>query len=409
LRLSKSLALSCRLLAAHKLRTGLSVSGLGIGVAAVMVMVALGRGAEARVLDRIQAMGTDLLIVSASPAPRVAGRPRASESVTLLRPSDADVLVRESPYALRAAPSVSRAVRVRWQERNVPTLLTGITPQGLDIRNIGVARGRAFDEEDEVQRSRVALVGPTAARTLFGTLDPVGLEVRIGQVPFTVIGVTHPRGTDVGGADQDDVVLIPLATALRRVLNLSYVNTILVQGRSSAELERLEADVQEILTGLHPPRAGAPEAFRLQNQTRLLRMEGEAARSLTLLVVGVAGLAFGVGGIGILSVMLMSVRERMREVGLRRALGARKRDVQIQFVMEAGLIALAGGAAGAVVGALVAGASALVGPWDMRISWWAALAAVAASCAVGIGAGMIPAWRASNMEPVEALLGRARG
>jgi putative ABC transport system permease protein len=265
-----------------------------------------------------------------------------------------------------------------------------------------------FDNDDERGRRRVALVGPTAARSLFGTLDPIGIEIRIGQSLFEVIGVTHPRGSDLAGADQDDVVLIPLGTALRRVLNVPYVNTILVQARSSADLAPLEADVRGILAGLHPPRTGAPEPFRIQNQTLLLQMEGEAARSMTTLVAGVAALSFVVGGIGILSVGLMSIRERMREVGLRRALGARKRDVRNQFVVEAGIIAAAGGAAGVLLGALAAGLAAFLGPWDLRISWSAALFALAASAAVGVVAGVVPAWKASRLEPVEALRGKSR-
>jgi putative ABC transport system permease protein len=373
-----------------------------------MVMVAFGRGAEARVLERIQSLGTDLLIVSAAPAPRIAGRPRDAETVTLLRPSDAEVLVRESPHALRAAPSVIRSVRARWEGRSVPTRLNGITPEGLRLRNVTVQLGRAFDEADERDRSRVALLGPTTARSLFGTLDPVGLEIRIGQQPFEVIGVTRPRGADLIGTDQDDVILIPLETALRRVLNVAYVTTILVQARSSGEVVALERDVRAALTALHPPRTGAPELFRIQNQTQLLLTESQAARSLNRLVVGVAGLAFFVGGIGILSVMLMSVRERMREVGLRRALGAKKRDVQLQFMMEAGLIAVAGGASGVVGGALLAGLGGLLGPWDLRISWGVAAGALAASAMVGVAAGMVPAWRASRAEPVEALRDTAR-
>jgi putative ABC transport system permease protein len=405
-KVAQSLALSARLLAAHKLRTALSVSGLMVGVAAVMVMVAFARGAEADVLARFQAMGTDLVVVSAAPAPRIAGRPRQAPNVTLLRPGDARVLEQGSLHARGAAPSVSRSVLARWEDRPVPTTLNGITPTGLRLRNVMVARGRAFDDLDEVARARVALLGPTAARALFGGRDPVGQEIRVGGTVLEVIGVTHPRGTDLGGADQDDVVLVPLETALRRVLNVPYVNTIFVQATGSADLPELEADVRGILDALHPARTGATELFRVQNQAQLLRSEQEAARSLSTLVVGVAGLGFAVGGVGVLAVMLLSVRERVREVGLRRALGARRRDVRLQFLIEATLLAVLGGAAGTVLGVAAASTGALLGPWELRVSWRAALLAPFASTAVGVVSGLIPALKASRVEPVEALTGR---
>jgi putative ABC transport system permease protein len=379
-----------------------------VGVAAVMVMVAVGRGAEARVLERIQALGPDLLIVSAAPAPRIAGRPRDSDTVTLLRSEDAQRLVQETTHARSAAASVTRPVRARWSDRSVPTTLNGITPEGLRLRNVSVRSGRLFDEDDERERRRVVLLGPTTARSLFGAVNPIGLEIRIGHSIFEVIGVTQPRGADLAGADQDDVILIPLETALRRVLNVAYVNTILVQARSTSDLSRLEADVKNILAALYAPRTGAPEPFRIQNQTLLLQMERGAARSLTKLVVGVAAISFVVGGVGILSVGLMSVRERMREVGLRRAMGARKRDVQLQFLVEAGIIALVGGALGVLLGALAATLAALFGPWDLLISWGVALAALASSAAVGIIAGVIPAWKASRLEPIDALRSTGR-
>jgi putative ABC transport system permease protein len=404
-RVLRTAALSLRLLAAHKVRTALSVAGLVVGVAAVMVMVAFGRGAEARILERIHAMGTDLVVVSAAPAPRIPGRPRQAPTVTLLRPDDALAIVRESAHARRAAPAATRSVRVRWEDRVVPTTLTGMTPEGLAILNVVAASGRTFDGDDERDLRAVALLGPTAARSLFGGADPVGRDIRIGRTPFEVIGVTAPRGPDFAGGDQDDVILVPLATALRRVLNIPYVHTILVQATRADALLPLEADVRAALDALHPPRIGAAEAFRIQNQARLLRVEREAARSLTRLVLGVGVLAFLVGGIGILSVMLISVRERMREVGLRRALGARKRDVLVQFVLESSLLAALGGGAGVALGTLVAMGAALFGPWDLRVSWTVALAAAASSAAVGLVAGSVPAWRASRLSPVETLRG----
>ena len=401
-KLARGLLLSLHLLSAHRLRTTLSISGLLVGVAAVMVMVAIGEGAERRVIERLQAMGTELMVVSAAPAPGVAGRPRQSDVYTLLRPQDAQLL-RESPFAVAAAPAVNRRVIVRWEGRNTRTTVTGTTPEGLRIRNVRAAAGRLFDEHDERLRDRVALVGPTAARSLFAGGDPVGQVIRVEQVPFVVIGVTRSRGVDPGGADMDDVVLIPFETAMRRVLNIPYVHAVFLQARSSEDQERLEADVRSILRDRLIDRSGMLDPFTIQNQTTLLRIERGAAAAMNRLVVGVALLALIVGGIGILAVMLISVRDRTREIGLRRALGAKRRDIQLQFILESTMLAACGGVAGVLAGLLAAGIAAFLGPWDLVLSWRPALLGLASSMLLGLLVGVIPASRAARLEPIRAL------
>ncbi len=401
-RAARSLRLSVGLLAAHRLRTALSVSGLLVGVAAVIVMVAVGEGAERRVLERLRGMGTNLLVVAAAPAPRVAGRPRQVDVVTLLRAADA-ALLRQSPFAVAAAPAVNQRSVVRWEGRSTTTTLTGTTPEGLGIRNIRAAAGRLFDDDDEEALRRVAVLGPTVARSVFAEADPVGRAVRIGQAAYEVIGVTEPRGVDPGGADLDDVAVVPFSTGARRVLNIPYVHAIFLQARSPADLAPLERDVRLRLGGRLDVRAGTPEPFVVQNQATLLRTERGAAHAMNRLVVGVALMAMLVGGIGILAVMLIAVRERTREIGLRRALGARRRDIQIQFILESAMLALAGGAAGIVVGVAVAGVAALVGPWDLVLSWRPAVLSLSGSVLLGLLVGAIPAARAARLEPIEAL------
>lgn len=401
--LARGLLLSLQLLAAHRLRTALSVSGLLVGVAAVIVMVAIGEGAERRVLDRVQAMGTNLLVVSAAPAQRVAARPRQVAVHTMLRPADAAAIEQESALAVAAAPAVNRAMVVRWEGVNTTTTLTGTTVEGLRIRNMSAARGRVFEDHDDREGRRVALVGPTVVRSLFGGADPVGRVVRIGNVPFEVIGVTWARGVDPNGADLDDVVVVPLETAMRRVLNIPYVHAVFVQARSSADLGSLERDVREILQGRYPGRSGMLDAFVVQNQAVLLRTERGAARALNQLVVAVALLALLAGGIGILAVMLISVRERTREIGLRRALGAKRQDIQIQFVLESVMLAAGGGLAGVIAGLAAAGGAAMLGPWDLVVSWRAAALGLACSTILGLLIGVIPAARAARLEPIAAL------
>ena len=402
-RFARGLVLSLQILAAHPLRTALSVSGLLVGVAAVIVMVAVSEGAERRVLQRLQAMGTNLLVVNAAPALRVAGRPRQVAIHTTLRTADASAIVEESPLALAAAPAVSRSVVVHAEGRNTTTMLLGTTREGLRIRNIGAESGRLFDDQDAGEQARVALLGPTVVRALFGGVDPVGGLIRIGNVPFEVIGVTRPLGTDPGGADMDARVVIPLETAVRRVLNVPYIHSIFVEGRSSADLGELERQVRETLRRRLDVRSGMPEPFLIQSQAVLLRTERGTARAMDRLAAGVAALAFLLGSIGIVAVMLISIRGRTREIGLRRALGATRRDIRLQFILESVMLASAGGAAGAIAGLLAAGLAAVFGPWELVIAWRIAALGFLGSMALGLLVGVIPAARAARLEPIAAL------
>jgi putative ABC transport system permease protein len=402
-RFIRGVRLSFRLLVAHRLRTALSVSGLLVGVATVIVMSAIGEGAERRVRERLQGMGTNLLVVNAAPAPRVAGRERQVDVQTLLREADVD-FVRASPFATGAAPSLSGRLVVRYEGLNTTTTVTGTTVEGLRLRNVRIANGRLFEQEDDERRALLAVAGPTAARSLFGsTAQAVGRVVRVGNVPVEVIGVAAPRGVDPGGVDLDDVLILPFQTAARRVFNVPYVHGLFVQARSSADLEALERDVRAILAANLPERSGMPDPFVVQNQATLLRTERGAAAAMNRLIVGVTVLALLVGGIGILTIMLITVRERTREVGLRRALGARRRDIQLQFLMESTLLAVLGGGVGVVVGLVAAAGAAVAGPWDLVISWQPAVLGLATSVILGLLVGFIPATRAARLDPMEAL------
>lgn len=402
-RLWRGLRLSVLLLAAHRLRTALSAAGLMVGVATVLVMSALGRGAERRVVERVRALGTDLLIVTAAAAPAVAGRARQAETMTLLRPADAAALVDELPRVRAAAAAVHRTLVVRADDRNTTVAVTGTTADGLRIRGIRAARGRLPDAEDARLVRRVAVLGPAVAHTLFGADDPVGREIRIGTTPFEVIGVAARRGVDPGGADLDQSIAIPLETALRRLVNVPYVDALYVQARATRDLEPLEADVRALLFARHRVREGTPSPYAIRNQAVILRTERAAARALDQLTVGVSALALVVGGIGILAVMLISVRERTREVGLRRALGARRADIRWQFVLEAMLLSAGGGIAGVVLGALASFGASQLGRWDLAFSWGTAALALVGATALGLVVGLVPAERAARLEPIAAL------
>jgi len=404
-RLSRVVRLSIRLLTAHPLRTTLGISGLAIGVAAVTIMVAVGAGAEARVLRRIRAMGTDLVVVTAPPAPVIAGRQRQIETVTSLRVTDAVALAQDAVHARAVAPGVSRTMTVRHEGLNTTAAVVGTTVTGTRIRNLEVASGRMFDETEDRERRRIAVIGPVVARNLFGSDDPVGLAMRIDRVPFQVIGVLRPRGTDPGGTDLDNEVVIPLETAMRRVLNVPYIHAIYLQARGSNELDALEREVRAILDERHGQRSGIATPFVIRNQSVALRTERGATRALGRMTVGVASLAVLVGGVGVLSIMLMSVQERVREIGLRRAVGARRDDIRLQFLAESSLLAVAGAVAGGMVGVAGAAIAAMVGPWDLVIEWRAPALAILFSTVLGLAAGILPAHRAASLEPIEALRG----
>ena len=402
MKLSKNIALSYEILAAHKLRTLLSMLCIIVGVGAVVLMVAAGKGAEKRILDRIRDMGTNLVVVNAGQTRIVAGRQRQMATVTTLIPDDARAIVTDCPSVRLAAPAASKKLAARFESENANTNVVGMTPDGFFIRNIEVAAGRFFDAEESRGRRRVAILGPTVVRNLFSGDDPIGQKIRIGRVPFEVIGVTRPKGTDANGADQDDLIIVPLTTAMRRLFNVTYVDRIFVQAVNADALYQAEKEIRNILRQHHRLRE-KPDDFTIQNQAALLKTERETSLEMTLLVGSVSGISLLVGGVGILAVMLISVRERTGEIGLKRAVGALKRDIRNQFLLEAAILSGAGGLIGVLLG--VSGALTLsrLGYWETVISWPSAAVGFLFSVSLGIVFGIYPALRAADLEPIEAL------
>jgi putative ABC transport system permease protein len=322
---------------------------------------------------------------------------------TDLSAEDAITLLEEIPAALASAPAVNRGAVLRWEGLNRATSLSGTTPEGLRIRNIRASRGRVFDDADDRAQHRVAVIGPSVARSLFPGVDPIGRITRIGTLEFEVIGVAAPRGLDPLGNDLDDFVAIPFHTAVRRVHKLNYVDQIYVRARNSEALQDLENEVRAVLGTRLAERSGVSGAYTIQNQAMLLRAERAATGALNQLVPVVSGIALMLGAIGILTVMLMSVRERTREIGLRRALGASRRNIRTQFVLESGMLGIAGGAAGAVIGLAASALASTFGGWPLVIAWDAAAIGAACSFALGLAIGLVPAARAARLEPIAAL------
>jgi len=402
MKLSKNVVLSLEIFAAHKVRTLLSIIGIAVGVGAVVVMVSAGRGAEKRILDRIRGMGTNLVVVNAGQTFIIAGRQRQLDTVRTLLAADAQAIAKECPSVAAAVPAISKKLHARWEAEDVVTTVTGMGAEGFQVRNFTIASGRTFDAQESRSAGRLAVLGPTAATNLFGTADPIGQQIRIGKVPFEVIGLTASKGMDANGMDQDDLIIIPLETAMRRVFNVTYVQIIYAQARNAETLDSAEREIRALLRQRHRLE-GKRDDFTIQNQATLLAAQRETTRSMTLLIGSVAGISLVVGGVGILAVMLMSVRERIREIGLRRAVGALRRDIRNQFLLESGMLAAAGGITGVAGGIGVAMLVTLLDYWPAIISWPAAVIGFVFSVTIGVIFGLYPALRAARLEPTEAL------
>jgi putative ABC transport system permease protein len=398
------LKVSVEMLIAHRLRTILSVLGIVVGIATVTVMTAVGRGSEQKVMDGIRSMGSNLISVSAGKVMLIAGRERQGAVVTSLLPQDATAIQSgASDLVSVAAPAQSRKMAVKFEETGLNTNIVGTTPEFLAIRNLRLEMGEMFDDQDDRATRRVAVVGQTVVRDLFGGTNPLGQIIRVAKVPFEVIGILAAAGVDRNGADQDDQILIPLRTALRRVFNIVYVNNIYVQVRSEGQMGQCADRLNEILRERHRLRAGKADDFTIQNQAELLKAQQETQSTFTSLTVGVASLSLAVGGVGILAVMLMSVRERVREIGLRRALGARRGDILFQFLVEAVMLSLSGGIAGVLVGIVATFVVAHFAGWQPILVPQTFLLAVAASAGIGLLFGTIPARKASLASPIHSL------
>ncbi|HSM91534.1 MAG TPA: ABC transporter permease [Anaeromyxobacteraceae bacterium] len=384
-------------------RTWPAALGIAVGVAALVAMVGVGQGAERAVVERIRAMGSDLVTVSAGQVRVVLGRARQVGNVTTLTAADAEAL-RAVAAVAQVAPAQGQKLPVQWGDLKSATTVLGAGEAIFAVRNLEVASGRPFDAEEDRAARRVVLVGETVRRSLFGDREPVGELLRINRVPFEVIGTLAPKGVDAVGTDQDDVVVVPLGAALRRLMNVDHLSNVYVQARRGRTGEAA-AEIGALLRERHRLKAGKADDFTVQDQAEALAVEASAAQSFTALLAVVSAVALLIGGVGVLAVMLIAVRERVREVGLRRALGATRRDVLLQFGGEAVAIGAVGGAVGIAGGAAAALTASALGGWPIEISLGAAAGAAALSTVVAAGFGAIPARRAAAVDPATSLRG----
>lgn len=402
MKVSKTITLSYKILTAHKLRTVLCIASMAIGVAAVVVLVSMGRGTQKHVLDMIQDMGTNLIVVNAGHVTLVGGRERQSAIVTSLRPEDADAIQDHCTYVAKVTPETSCKMNVQWESENMTTEIIGISPSAFRIRNIEIETGRNFDSVENDTGKRVAIVGSVIVEKLFNGENPIGHRIRIGNAPFDVEGVMKAKGVDANGVDRDDRILIPIKTAMLRLVRTTYIQKIHIQVANSEQLDRTEMEIRELLRERHRLR-DKPDDFTIQNQATLVKAERESARILIILTGSVAAISLVVGGIGILAVMLTAGRERRREIGLRRAIGARRRDIRNQFLLESLIIACLGGFFGVVFGISSSFFASKLGGWTIVQSWDVTIAGLVLSAIIGLIFGIYPASKASMLEPIVAL------
>ena len=394
-------------LARNKLRSALTMLGIVIGVAAVVAMIAIGRGAQSRVEEQIQALGSNVMLVLPGSV-NAAGVRMGSSSAQTLTEDDGVIIEREVPEVQIAAPVLRSNVQVVAGNMNWSTIAYGVTNEYFEARDWPLVAGRPFEPAEIASSAKVAIIGQTVAQQLFGEADALDQVFRVRNVPVTVVGVLGRKGQNAFGQDQDDAVMLPLATVRHRIQGqppgrLKRIGWLSVKVREGQSMKAAEDGIRALLRQRHRLQPGQDDDFTIRNLTEVLQAQEASSRALTYLLAAVAGVSLLVGGIGIMNIMLVSVTERTREIGLRMAVGARSRDILRQFLIEATTLALIGGLAGVVLGAAAAMAVGHLAEWRTELSAQSIVLAVGFAGAIGVFFGWYPARRAASLQPIDAL------
>jgi len=390
----------------NKLRSALTMLGIIIGVAAVIAMVAVGSGAEARIREQIASIGSNIIVVISGSITSSGIRLGTGNAQTLSE-EDAKAIARDTSAVQAAAPVSRGGAQVVYGNNNWGTQIVGTTPDFLVIRDLGIAAGQPFTTSDVDAAAKVALLGKTVADNLFNGEDPVGKVIRIKKVPFTVMGTLVPKGQSPTGQDQDDIILLPITTAKKKIIGASQANAAAVGAIMVQAREGMTAEAQEEITNLlrqrHRIQSAQDDDFSIRDMSEVFKAQETSARVMSILLAAIASVSLIVGGIGIMNIMLVSVTERTKEIGLRQAVGAKTKDILAQFLVEAVTLSVAGGVIGILVGLTASVLISYFADWSTVVSVGSVALAFAFSALVGVSFGYYPARKAAFMDPIQAL------
>ena len=396
------LRLAMRALARNKMRSILTMLGIIIGVGAVIASVAVGEGASEQIQQQISNLGDNMVWVEAG-GRAVNGVRTGSRGTKTLVMGDVKAMQQQVPLVYNCSGHVDGPVQIVYGNQNWFSQARGVAPEFLLVRRLGVARGASFSDDDVDHSANVCLLGQTIVDNLFGSADPIGQTIRVQNLPMRVIGVLSPKGQSPTGQDQDDTLVVPLTTMQKKIKGVDWLDDIMCSAVSPESIKPAETQITSLLRERHHLRADEDDDFNLRHPAEIASARAESQRIMTILLASIASVSLIVGGIGIMNIMLVSVTERTREIGLRLAIGANEADVRMQFLGEATLLSLLGGAIGVLIGVIGSLAISSTLQWPTRIPIQALVVAVVFSAAVGVFFGFYPAYKASHLDPIEAL------
>ncbi len=395
--------IALRSMSKNKMRTFLTMLGIIIGVGSVITMLAIGEGSRRSIQEQIAKLGTNVIIVFAS-AIRHGGVSTAAGEAQMLTQDDADALAAQCPDVKYVTPVVNTGGQAIYGNQNWQTQVMGVYPEYFAIRNQEVTDGFYFTEPDERRAAKVCILGQTVVDHLFGeNADPVGKYIRINKIPFRILGILAKQGQTSWGRDNDDIIIAPFSTVYKRMVSMSYIRQILASSQNSTDMNAAIGEIGAVLSQRHKTPPGSPPSFTVRTQLQFEQTANETSSVLTLLLASIASISLLVGGIGIMNIMLVSVTERTREIGIRLAIGARGRDVLLQFLIEAVILSLLGGIIGVAIGLL---STYVVGRgmnWPVEVTIDSIVLSFLFAAIVGIFFGWYPARKASDLNPIDAL------